>query len=144
MIEPYNPLNVITTWGPLSLAGFAGDDIIAIEFDEDAITKTVGGQGEWVWVVNANRGGKAKFSILQNAPINAQLSALAVSTRPKRAPLVIMPFMMTDLGGTTLALGPQAVIQKVPPITRKKGHSALEWVLDIGEWTTLVNGGQTP
>ncbi len=141
MALEYNPLNVIVTFGPLPLSGLNADDIVTIEFDEDAVTKTVGAQGEVVWTVNANKGGKAKVTTLQGAPVNALLSAMAASTRPDRAPLIVRPFVMTDLGGTALAVGPQAVIKKVPPIVRKKGHASLEWEFDIAKWTKLINGG---
>lgn len=137
----YNPANVVLSWGPFPLSGFNADDIGSIEFEEDAVVKTVGSQGEVVWTVNQNRGGIAKVSFLQGSPIIGLLSAQCASVQKKRAPLVILPFQMTDQSGTLLAVGPRAVIKRLPPGVRKKTHQPVEFTWDVAEWTKLNIGG---
>lgn len=137
----YNPSLVTVTFGAIDLASSNGDDIVAISFDENAVTRTMGSQGEWVWTVNQNRGGKAKVSLLLGSPASAQLSALCMQSRDRRAKLVRKAFMVKDLNGFALAVAPQAVIEKMPDISRKKSHEPVEWNFDIGEWKTINNGG---
>lgn len=137
----YNPSNVILTWGPFPLSGFNADDIGSVEFEEDAVVKTVGSQGEIVWTVTQNRGGLAKVQFLQGAPILSLLSQQCASTRGRRAPLVVLPFTMTDNAGTLLAVGPKAVIKRIPPGVRKKTHQPVEVTWDVAEWTKLNIGG---
>lgn len=137
----YNPSKILVSWGEVVLGGYAADDIVTIAFDEDAVTKTVGSQGEVVWTVNQNRGGSAKIQTLQGSPINAALSAACASVGDRKRGLIIKPFQVTDLNGTAFALGPKAIVKKMPDIARSKAHKPVEWMFDIAEWTKISNGG---
>lgn len=140
-IIPYNPALVSITWGPFNLSSATADDMVTVSFDENAITKTIGSQGEAVLTVNQNRGGLAKVSLMQGSPVQALLSAQAQSTRPKKSPIILLPFQVIDANGTALAVGPNAYIEKIPDIARAKAHKAVEWIFNIVEWTKLSNGG---
>lgn len=137
----YNPNLVLCTWGPLDLSSFSADDIVMISFDENCVTRVPGANGEFVWVVNQNRGGKVKMSFLQGSPINAKLSAKCIAIGDRRAKLYRAPFVMTDLNGSALAVTDEMVIEKIPDIARKKAHQPVEWSFDVGEWKKLSNGG---
>ncbi len=138
---PYNPQDVIVTWGPVPMLGFAEDSIVMVEFDVAAAELVVGAKGDTAVTISSNIAGKAHCTFLQGAPVNAALSALCAQTRPRRAPLITYPFIVADLGGTTLAVGPEAFLEKVPPIDFKKGQTPREWTWIVPAWTKLNNGG---
>ncbi len=140
-IIPFNPALVNITWGPYNLSAGTADDMATISFDENAITKTVGSQGEIALTVNQNRGGLAKVTMMQGSPIQALLSSQCASVRGRRAPIILLPFTIIDEGGTALAVGPNAYIEKIPDISRKKANGNNEWTFNICEWTKLSNGG---
>ncbi len=144
MTLEYKPTDILITWGPIIFQQFADDSMVVAEFDEDGATKTIGTKGDVAVTVNASKSGKAHVSLLQGSITNALLTALAAQTRPRGSALIKYPFLITDLGGTTLAVGPEAWIMKVPAITYKKGQQAKEWIFDVAEWTKLVNGGARP
>lgn len=149
MAYGYNPFDVITTWRGVPFEGFAEDTIVQCEFDEDAIVKTVGAKGEVTLTLNANKGGKVRVQLQQGSPTNALLSALCAQGRapgptPVSGGIIKGPFIVGDLGGLSYALAPEAVILKIPNLTRKKAHEPCEWVWEVPAWTKFVNGGVFP
>lgn len=137
----FNPNLVLCTWGSLDMSSHSADDIVDISFDENAVTRVPGANGEFVWVVNQNRGGKIKMSFLQGSPICEQLSAKCIQVGDRKAKLYRAPYVLTDMNGSGLAVTDEAVLEKIPNITRKKTHQPVEFTWDVGEWKKLSNGG---
>lgn len=140
MFKQYNPKAIIVTWGEFLIQGFADGSIVRVEYDEDAVTKTVGAQGDVTATINHNRGGKGTCNIKQGAPINDFLSLNAASNRPREAALVVKPFMVKDLFGTTLCIAPQAWIMKVATSEFSKEHTPREWIWDFGDLKMNTGG----
>lgn len=138
----YDPMRVVASWGEILLTGFADGSMISVEYDEDAVTKTVGSQGDGTFTVNANRGGRATFNLLQGSPVNDLLSAACASNRPRGAALVTRTFTLVDLNGTTLVTMPISVIAKVAGTEFAKDQSPRSWVIDTTEMV-MHTGGST-
>jgi len=120
--------------------GFADGTFINVEFDEDSVAKTVGAQGAVTATMNAHRGGKATFTILQGSPTNDLLSALAASSRPSNAALIVRPLFIKDLNGTTLVSAAEAWVLKVPNTEFGKEVASREWVIDIARLQMHTGG----
>lgn len=140
---PYNIADAVLTWGAITPEGY-GDDMVTVEFSEVGTIMTPGSRGQVVFTKSAVRSGRASITLLQGSPTNALLSLAAPQTGERRRKLVIAPFLLTDLNGTTLALGPEATLEGIPPITYKKNAEVRTWVFLIAEWTKIVNGGILP
>lgn len=141
MTFPYQPSKVIVTWGGIPILGMDADSIVMCEYSVDAIEMLIGVKGEAAMTVIEDKSGKATCSLLQGSPTNALLTAQCAQSRPRGAPLIMRPFIVTNLGGADLAVGPQAAILKVPPLTFKRGQESREWVWLIPEWKKLIVGG---
>lgn len=136
----YVPERIVAQLGGIPLKGFADGTMITVAFDEDAVTKTAGGQGTITATVNGNRSGRVTFSLVQGSTTNDELCAIAASVRPRGAPLIVLPFILEDLNGTSFASGDSAWVVKVPDNAFSKEAGAREWMIDIAELQVNVGG----
>ncbi len=136
----YDPEQVICMFRGVPIQGFMDGTMIKCEYDEDAVMKTVGGQGAVTATVNANRSGKFTFTLVQGSPTNDLLSALAASNRAPGAALLTGPILVKDLNGTTLCSAAEAWITKVAASEFAKEVTGREWVLDCAKLVMLTGG----
>lgn len=136
----YDPIRVTATWGGIPVQGYADGTFIMIEYDEDAVVKTVGSQGTVTATINGNRAATATLTLVQGSLTNSLFSPLVASARPRGAALVVRPFMLKDLNGETVALASEAWIQKMAPAEYGKDASNREWTIAMAE-LTMFNGG---
>lgn len=137
---PYNPKSIICTWGENLIQGFADGSMVVVEYDEDAVTKTAGTQGDVTATINQNRAGKATFNIKQGAALNDVLSRACAQNQPRLSRLIVKPLTIKDLFGTTLCIAPQAWVEKVAKTEFAKDHTPREWVIAFGELKMLTGG----
>lgn len=136
----YDARDVTVTWGEIELDGASEGDFVTITYDEDAVKKTVGAQGYVVATINANDGGKITWTGSQGTPTHDRLSAIAALQRRKGAGLVKKPIMVRHNNGTTIALGAEAWIMKVPDTTFGAEHKDREWGFDIAHLDAFIGG----
>ncbi len=136
----YDPDQIVAIWNGIPLQGFQDGTMIAVEYDEDGVTKTVGGQGAVTATINANRAGKFTFTLVQGAPVNDLLSAACAQNRAPGAALVVGPILVKDLNGTTLCSAAEAWVTKVAKTEFGKEVAAREWVLDCAKLVMNTGG----
>lgn len=142
IFKQYNPKSIIVNLGEILMQGFAKGSMVKVEYDEDAVKKTVGAQGDVTATISQNRAGKATLRFKQVSPVNDQLSAIAASNRPRESPLLIKPFQVLDLGGSTIAIAPFAWVLKVAESEFGEEEGEREWVIDFAE-LKMKTGGAT-
>ena len=135
----YDPASYVPSWGEVEFEMIA-DDGIEVTFDEDGVTVTTGIAGGVAFTVNNVKTATATVRLMNVSPTNAVLAALASQNRPLGAPLIIKPFQLVDLNGTTFVFGEQTVIQKAAPVVRQKEHGTSEWVFRLAEATVRPGG----
>ena len=136
----YNPELVVANWFGIPIQGVAAGSFMRCEYDEDAVVKTVGGQGAVTATVNANRAGRFTFTLEQGSETNTLLAQYAASNRARGAALIAKPFLLRDLGGLTICEAAYAWILRVPPAEFGKEALGREWVLDIADLNLKLAG----
>lgn len=135
-----DPRDLIVTWGEIILDGFADGTFVTITYDNEAVVKTQGSQGFTVAMVSARDGGKITCVLSQASPINDRLSAIAALQRRKGVGLIKKPLVVTHKNGTTLAIGAEAWIMKVPDSPFADTHQNRDWAFDIAHLDAFIGG----
>lgn len=139
MAKTYDPKQVIAIWGAVIFTGLVDDgDAIAIEYDEDHVTKKVGLDGEVARAMSANRTGKITVRLMATSMVNDALSAAAVLDQTDRS--AVFPFTIKDLSGLTLVFTSSAWIMKTPGPSYGKEIGTREWVFDCAQMDSFVGG----
>jgi hypothetical protein len=136
----YDARDVVITWGEIELEGPAPGTFVTIVYDADAVTKTRGAQNFVVAIVTGNDGGSVTWTASQASPTNDRLSAIAALQRQKGVGLVKKPLQVKHVNGTTLAIGPEAWIKKVPDSAFGEEHESREWLFDVAHLNLFVGG----
>lgn len=137
---PFDPEGIIFTLGEITAQGFAPGEFVKAEFDAQAVTKTVGGQGAVTATINANRSGKFTIVLVQGSPTNDEFSKIAASNQPRGSKLITKVAQLKDLNGTTLANGDIAWIQQVPPSAFGDAAANRTWVVEVANLQMLTGG----
>lgn len=140
MFKQYNPKLVAANWNLIPFDGAMDGEFYTLEYDEDAVTKHVGSQGDVTAVVNANAGASFTAILIPGSPTNNKLSALVANARRGTLPTGV--FTLKDLNGTTLITAKDAWIKKWPKLGYAKDLSPREWVIDLAEVQVSIIGGQ--
>lgn len=138
--KAYDARDVIITWGEIELEGAAPGTVVTIAYDTEAVKKTVGAQGFVVATVMANDGGSVTWVASQASPTNDRLSAVAALQRRRGVGLIKKPILVKHVNGTTLALGPEAWIMKVPDAAFGEEHQDREWKFDVAHLNAFIGG----
>lgn len=139
-MRQYSPEDIVLTWGPILFKGFGDGTMVTIEYDEDAVTKHVGAQGDVTVTMSANHGASIMVTLGQASPTNDLLSAHALAQRQPGNGLVAFPFLLKHINGSTLAETPECWIKKEPPIEFGGEHSNREWAFDSAIMIMQVGG----
>ena len=134
----YDSCEVIVSVGGQPITGFAQGSKVTLERDEDAFTKYIGVDGEVSRSKNCNKAGTATITLAQTSPSNDLLSELAAND--EAANTGVVPLLVRDLNGTTLAAAPDAWVRKMPSTAFGKEIGDREWVLDCGRLNLFVGG----
>lgn len=135
----YDPSRVVMSFAGIDINGFADGSMIAAERDEDGFTKKAGTQGDVTRIANRNQGGSVTVRLLQNAPCNSLLSALAKIDEKNgggKGPLQIV-----DLNGVTVLHAQIAWIKKYPKVEYSNDENGREWVFDCAALDVENIGG---
>src|SRR5882724_7817598 len=104
----YNPRRVTGSWKgtvngrnfAVQFSGYMDGTKIMAEFDEDAVTKHTGDDGDTSAVINCNRGASVVVTLVQGTGVNKQLSDLTPNGKNDYFPVGQLNF--EDLNGTTV------------------------------------------
>ncbi len=87
----YDPFQLIVTWGPNLISGFAEGTFLEVTRDEQAFLKKVGADGEVARARNKNRSGQIKITLLQTSQSNDVFAA--AQNADEQTGLGIFPFL---------------------------------------------------
>jgi hypothetical protein len=136
----YDPKKFSLAIGGYIMGGFADDDYVTVERDEDAYKKYVGVSGEVARVKNLNRAGHIVLRLMQSSDSNDALSLLAVLD--EAADLGAVPVLARDHSGRSLFAAAFCWVKKFPKAVWKKDVALWEWSLDTTS-LTVYTGGNT-
>ena len=134
----YDPKKVYPSFNGLQLSGFAGDEFVSIEHNADRFSMDVGGHGDVTRVKSHDNTAAATVRLQAGSPINAALAAFAAADKRDGSGKGV--FQMKDGNGTTLVLGEDAWIRRIPNIARGTAGPIMEWVFDIADLDVLIGG----
>jgi len=120
------------------IGGYADDDFIEIERDEDMWTKKVGVDGEVTRAKSNNKAGKVTIRLMQSSSSNDDLTALMLADEVTNAGAG--PLLCKDGSGRTAFFSDTAWIKKAAKATFKKGVNTYEWQIDTGVLDVYVGG----
>lgn len=138
--KTYDARDVIITWGEIILDGAGDGDTVTVAYNEDNVKLTAGSQGFMVATVSANNSGKVTWNASQASPVNDRLSAVAALQRRKGVGLIKKPIMVKHINGTTLAIGPEAWIVKVPDAAFGAELKNRDWMFECPQLEVFLGG----
>ncbi len=138
--KTYDSSQVIITFGPHILTGYAEDTFIAVEEMGDGITSVVGANGEKARSMSQNRSLTITLTLMQTSISNDVLSAAAEFDRASHG-LGALPFAMTDLTGRSLIADPTTWIVKKPNSEFGASTSNREWTFETSNSAVYHVGG---
>lgn len=128
------------TWGEIELEGAGPGTILTVAYAADAVVMTRGAQNFVVAVITGNDMGTVTWVASQASATNDRLSAIAALQRRKGVGLIKKPIFVKHTNGTTLVLGPEAFIQKVPDAPFGEEHNTREWVFGVPHLEVFLGG----
>lgn len=133
-VTVYDLSQVIATFGPIFLQGFAEGDAISIEFDSPQEETKAGADGDNVRVISASKLATATVRLQRGSPAAAQLRAWKASFRP---PLDQAPFIINDTSALLVHQSMQSWIGTVPAPVFSADAPVEEWVFKLGALETV-------
>lgn len=136
----YDPSDVVVTFGSI-ISGFADGTFVKISRNEDAMTLTVGADGLGARARNNNKSGTITITLMQTSQSNEILSGLAIDDELTASG--VLPVLVKDKNGQTLAMGASGWIKKIPDVEFSKDIATREWVIEVEKLNLFVagNGG---
>lgn len=139
MLLKYNPRKITGSYTgsigdrqfSVKFEGYMDGTFVEAEFDEDHVTKHVGGDGVTSAVLSANRGATIVVTFVQGAPVNEELSKLVPDGRKNYLPVGTVK--IEDLNGTTAINAAEAWIKKTAKVEFGKDILGRQWTFDTGE-----------
>lgn len=130
---------VIVSVGPIRITGFAdGEGVITADHVDDLYGSTAGNDGDAVAEIYSSRKGAVTLTLLQSSLSNVYLAGVLAAQRMG----VFLPIAIKDLSNLTeLAMGPNCIITKAPPLGYGRKQTSREWVIDVPE-LIIIPGGQ--
>jgi hypothetical protein len=141
MLANYNPRDVIITFGPWIITGYAEGSFVTVERQEDTWSLKVGADGDSTRVKNNNRSGHVKLTLTQVSPANDYLAASAVADELNGSG--VQPVLVKDRNGTTLCAAGKCWVKKPASVQFGKDASDREWTLETND-LVIFPGGVLP
>ena len=134
----YDPKAYSLIVGGNIITGFADDDFIEIERDEDAFTKKTGVDGITTRAKNNNRSGHVIIRIMQSSSSNDALTALALADEASMGGAVAV--LCKDGSGRSAFSSVSGWVKKFPKTAWKKDVNFWEWTIDCVALNIFVGG----
>lgn len=140
-VRNYDPKAVSLVIGSLVIGGYADDDFIDVERDDDAYSKKTGVDGETTRAKNNVTSGKITIKLMQSSTSNDDLTALAAADELDTMD-GIRAVTCRDLSGRSVFSG-DGWIKKFPKQTFKKDVNTVEWVIDMANLKMNIGSNNT-
>jgi hypothetical protein len=139
-VKTYDSSQVIITFGPHIITGYAEDTFISVEEMGDGISSVVGANGEKARSMSQNRSLQITLTLLQTSKSNDVLSAAAEFDRASHGQGAL-PMAITDLTGRTLIADPSSWVVKKPNSEFGATVGTREWTLETSNDAIYHVGG---
>jgi len=138
---PYAPDEVILTFGPIILGGFAEGTFINWEYDEDFFSLVMGVDGEAARGKSNNNSATITALLMQTSVTNDLLSAIHALDILSPNGDGVQPMLLKDNNGRTLQTAEKAWIQKPPATGFNRAPDAnREWVFRTNHAIPFIGG----
>ncbi|MFI8570491.1 phage structural protein [Stenotrophomonas bentonitica] len=139
-VKTYDSSQVIITFGPHIITGYAEDTFISVEEMGDGISSVVGANGEKARSMSQNRSLQVTLTLLQTSKSNDVLSAAAEFDRASHGQGAL-PMAITDLTGRTLIADASSWVVKKPNSEFGATVGTREWTLETSNDAIYHVGG---
>jgi len=139
-VKTYDSSQVIITFGPHIITGYAVDTFISVEEMGDGISSVVGANGEKARSMSQNRSLQVTLTLLQTSKSNDVLSAAAEFDRASHGQGAL-PMAITDLTGRTLIADASSWVVKKPNSEFGATVGTREWTLETSNDAIYHVGG---
>jgi len=126
--------------GGVPIQGFADGTGILLERSEDMFSKVSGADGNVSRAKSNDTSGRLTITLKQTSPSNDYLSAIAELDETSNDGVI--PMLLKDFNGTTIATAPAAWCVKKPNTELAKEITNREWAFDLAE--LLYTVGSNP
>ena len=137
-VATYDPKNVAVIVGGKSLSGFGDNTFVKISRNEQAFNLKIGVDGEGSRAKSNNFSGKIEVTLMQTSASNDVLSAYALTDQLSNKGIV--PILVRDNNGTTLATALSAWVQKLPETEFNKEVGMRTWIFETDNLELNVGG----
>lgn len=138
LLTNYAPSDVTISFLDLIIGGYAEGTFIEIEMNEDGFLSYVGSTGEVCHTRNHNRTAKITLTLMQTAPTNDALSAIAAADHA--VGVSYGPFSAVDANGETLCFAAECRISKFPKFERGKEAGTVVWEFMAANMEIFLGG----
>lgn len=139
-VRSYNSGKVLIIAGAVPLKGLADGTFVTIEPMSDAVTSQSGADGEIARAISVDKRQRVTLTFQQTSRANDVLNGFAAADAASGAG-IMFPLMIQDLLGSELFVAAQAWVQKKPSRGFAKEISTREWIIETGEPSVNVTGG---
>lgn len=137
----FDPTQLEITWGVTSVTGLADGEAISIEYDNDLYAKRQGIDGGMGRTFIPGNGAVGTFTLLQTSHMNDLFSAAFLLDSAISSVKILLPFMLRDGSGTTLAVASKSWLQKRPVLSYSFGEVASRiWMIEFADLISFVGG----
>lgn len=138
MVLNYDPSNVSIIFGGIILSGYDDGTFVTIARNNDMFSLKMGADGIGARAKSSDRSGRVTATLLQTSPVNDQLSAIAIADELTGEG--VLPLLVRDGSGTTVASGLSAWIVKMPDAEFGKDIGNRVWVFESDKLQIHVGG----
>ncbi|MDD5034855.1 MAG: DUF3277 family protein [Methylococcaceae bacterium] len=139
-LSAYDSKDVVITFGPILLGGFAEGSKVKVEQNEDSFKLAVGVDGDACRVKTNNRSAKITVTLLQSATCNDLLSAVHNEDILSPSGDGIFPMSVLHKYGTTIVAVERAWIVKPPTVEFSNEVKEREWVFETDALIAQIGG----
>lgn len=137
-VKTFDPKQFSIIVGGKIISGFADGTFIKITRHEQAFMLKVGVDGEGARAKSGNRSGTFEVSIMNSSASNDDLSAFALADEISGSGVV--PVLVKDGSGRTVAEATTAWVQKFPDSEFGKEIGERTWILETDEIVLFIGG----
>ena len=136
-LQTYDPKEVIVSVNGQLITGFS-DEVVTVLRAEDSVRDEVGADGEVVRILQNDRRGEIRISLLPTSASNLVLSALQNADEVTGGS--VFPILVQDNRGNDLHAAGEAWIMKPPDAQYNKNAPARVWIIRAAD-LRMVHGG---
>jgi hypothetical protein len=137
-LKTYDPKKIVVIVGGAIITGFADGAFVRVERNNDTFSIASGSDGEVTRVKSNDKTGRITLTLQASSDSNDILSGFTALDELANAGVV--PVLIKDVLGTSLATAARAWVVKPPAAEFGKEVGTREWVLETDELVWFVGG----